>query len=76
MGELAALQLASNVILTIMTTDAGVQKYNAMMAQVRAEKRAITEADLLPLMAEEAAAKKLEQYAIDAAVAAETAIKL
>lgn len=71
MGELAALQLASNTILTVLTTAAGIQKYNAMMAQVRAEKRAVTEADLLPLMAEEAAGKKLEQDAIDAAERAE-----
>lgn len=67
MGELAALQLASNAILTVLTTSAGIQKYNAMMAQVRAENRAVTEADLLPLLAEESAAKKLEQDAIVAA---------
>ena len=67
MGELAALQLASNVILTALTTSAGIQKYNAMMAQVRAENRAVTESDLLPLIAEESAAKKFEQDAIDAA---------
>lgn len=67
MGELAALQLASNIILTGLTTAAGIQKYNAMMAQVRAENRAVTEADLLPLISEENAAKKLEQDAIDAA---------
>ena len=67
MGELAALQLASNAILTVLTTSAGIQKYNAMMTQVRAENRAVTEADLLPLLAEESAAKKLEQDAIDAA---------